>query len=210
MKIVTTRFAATLLESLHPVSIPVTASVYPYLHTSKRYMLPSLPLCEIEIPCSGVDTGAALHWWARIELVKYITKSGNKYASVMEFYKLHKLNFNDYDYDSATRSNTRNIKKTGGIAVFQPKHVLQSPCPKSPTLAQKLIVANRQIKAYCAQQGYAAHPMFVSVLALKFNTKYTTSQIAHNLGLRNRMVHYHLAKLPNLPFPIPTTVLCVD
>ena len=209
-KIITTRFAATLLQSLYPVSIPVTASVYPFLHSSKRYVLPNLPCIEIEIPCSGVDTGAALHWWARIELLIHIMKSDNKSACVLAFYEQHHLSFNDYDYEAAIRNNTRNVKKTVQTQHFDPKRVVASHPRNTPTLAQKLIRANTQIKAYCAANGHNAHPMFVSVLALRFNSKLSISQIAHQLELHRCTVHLHLRNLHNLPFAIPSHVLVVD
>ena len=210
MKILTTRFAASLLQSLHPVSIPVTASVYAYLHTAKPFTLPNLPLIEIEIACSGVQVGAALHHWARVEMLKHIKYKPNKKQALFEFYDKHNLSIDDYDYESATRNCTRFEKKQVKSLHFNPNHVVNLPPSKPPTLAQKLMTANTQIRHYCQANGYAPCPMFVSVLALRYNTKYTIFQIANNLDISRQMVHRHLKALQTLPFRLPSSVLCVD
>jgi hypothetical protein len=207
MKVITTSFAASLLQSLYPVSIPVTASVYPYLHMHKKFALPNLPLCEVEMNASGTSVGGALHWWAKLEITNYIKNKPNKNAAILAFFEQHKIDFWDYDIDAGLKFCTRNVKKVGSMLLFSPNHVVAERPHKTPTLAQKLILANQQIRQYCASQGHPVCPMFASVVALRFNTKYTIFQIANSLGIHKTTVHFHLRNHTRLPFSIPSHVL---
>jgi hypothetical protein len=206
--IITTCFAAKLLKSLYPKQIPVTASVWAYLHNCKKYTLPTnIPLCEINMDTTGATLGAALHFWARMELVKFVSSQRGDNKAIALFYNTHKLSFEDYDYESAVKNCQRNVKKSEKSSHFFTVPVQNFVPPQSTLPVPVLLGKANGVQKYCKANGIKVTHNCAVVWLLKINTNLTHKKIAAQLMITARCVTKHLCALRSLPFAIPSHVL---
>jgi hypothetical protein len=206
--ITTTCFAAKLLKSLYPKQIPVTASVWAYLYNSKKYTLPTnLPLCQLYMEATGKTLGAALHFWARMELVRFVQSQRCDNKAIHLFYNCHNLTFEDYDYESAVKNCQRNVKRSIESAHIYEVQVAQKLRTNTEYSVQFLLGAAYNVQKYCSSNGMNITHNFAAVWLLHVNTALNQKQIAAELRIVRRSVTNALTCLKYLRFPIPSHVL---